>query len=133
MVEQNVQNESIEELKNVVSFLADTGEAVERVLEDGKVEGKEITEEGFKLLMKSSKLMGFPKALEQRKLLVNPAKRTELVDFFKRDFELQDEEVEELVEDALEAINKVVGVGQKAVRLRKRKAEQKSQEEQKEE
>lgn len=123
MTEQKVQEESIEELKQVVSFLADTGEAVSRIQADGKVEGKELSEEGFKLLMKTGKLMGVGKAIEQRKLLTNPTKRQELVDFFKKDFDIENDEVEEFVEEALEALDKLVGVGQKGMNLRKKKEE----------
>jgi len=122
MAEQKVQNESIEELKDVVSFLCDTGEAVARIREDGKTEKEEVTKEGFGLLMKSTKLVGVPQAIEQRKLLTNPAKRQELVDFFKKDFDIENDEVEEFVEEALEALDKLVSVGQKGMNLRKKKA-----------
>lgn len=117
------QNESIEELKDVVSFVCDAGEAVARIREDGKTEKEEVTKEGFGLLMKSTKLVGIPQAIEQRKHLQNPAKRQELVDFFKKDFDIENDEVEEFVEEALEALDKLVSVGQKGMNLRKKKTE----------
>ncbi|WP_375560288.1 hypothetical protein ACE193_21660 [Bernardetia sp. OM2101] len=115
------QNESIEELKDVVSFACDAGEALARIREDGKTEKEEVTKEGFGLLMKSTKLVGIAQAIEQRKHLQNPAKRQELVDFFKKDFDIENDEVEEFVEEALEALDKLVGVGQKGMNLRKKK------------
>ncbi len=117
------QNESIEELKQVVSFLADTGEAASRIQADGKVESKEITEEGLGLLMKSGKLMGVGKAIEQRKLLSNPLKRQELIEFFKKDFDIENDDVEEFVEGSISLLDKLFEVGQLGLKLRNKNTE----------
>ncbi|WP_338761806.1 hypothetical protein WAF17_16310 [Bernardetia sp. ABR2-2B] len=115
------QNESIEELKDVVSFLCDTGEAIDRIYEDGKAEADEFVKEGTGLLIKSPKLTGLPKAIEQRKLLVNPAKRKELNDFVAQDLDLLNDGVEEVVENGLNALDALTTLGQSVHKLRQKK------------
>jgi hypothetical protein len=116
------QNESIEELKGVISFLCDTGEAADRIYADGKAEPKEFIQEGTGLLMGSGKLMGLSKAVEQRKLLSNPAKRKELVDFVKKDLDLINDKVELVIENALVAFDSIFTLGQSIQDVRKEKA-----------
>lgn len=117
------QNESIEELKGVVSFLCDTGEAIDRIYADGKAETEEFIKEGTGLLMKSVKLTGLPKAIEQRTLLVNPAKRKELNEFVAKDLDLINDGVEEVVENGLTALDALTTLGQSVQKLRTKKVE----------
>lgn len=98
------QTENIEDLKNVVSFVLDTAEAGERVLEDKKVEAQESFAEAMILVGKLSKVKNVKAAVEQTQQLKNPIKQQELLEFIKKDLDLKNDKVEELVESALQLI-----------------------------
>ena len=101
------KEQSIEAMKQSVSFACDVAEAADRIYEDEKIEKEEVFAEGMNLAMKAGKLLRVGEAFKQRSLLNDDVKRQELVAFIEQDLDLINDGAEQIAEDAVNVLNAI--------------------------
>ena len=99
----------MENLKNALLTIIETGETTVEDLEDGKIsisEGMAITWKaiGFVKVVKNFK------AIKEEYLNLDDAQKEELVQWFNEEFDIADDNAEEIVETVFESLIKLGGI-----------------------
>ena len=101
-------------LKIIMAAIAKLGLPIEEILKDKKITLKDLPS-GLKIFNALRELSGleFGKIVGEAKAAVkDPAKRKELTDVFDKEFEIDNDEIEGIVEEALEVVLVLANAGE---------------------